>query len=156
MWCTDKHLGQITPRCSRAQYPEDAIEDTTVVHPRNATRLVRQHGLDGNPFIIGEFVAHDSSPQFGSLITGVWPDATLPGRPRLDAYGVEADISQPTISAETVENDPIRTYRNRKALNLDGTEGLRRAPRPMKMGTTACRGAMIHRPADAIRPDDLR
>jgi hypothetical protein len=24
-----------------------------------------------------------------------------------------------------------------KALNLDGTEGLRRAPRPMKMGTTA-------------------
>jgi hypothetical protein len=24
----------------------------------------------------------------------------------LDAYGVEADISQPTISAETVENDP--------------------------------------------------
>ena len=24
----------------------------------------------------------------------------------MDAYGVEADISQPTISAETVENDP--------------------------------------------------
>src|SRR5215510_15318117 len=61
-----KHLGQITPRCSRAQDPEDAIEDTTVVNPRNATRLVRQHGLDGNPFIIGEFVAHRSSPQFGS------------------------------------------------------------------------------------------
>jgi hypothetical protein len=57
-----KHLGQITPRCSRAQDLEDAIEDTTVVNPRNATRLVRQHGLDGNPFIIGEFVAHDSSP----------------------------------------------------------------------------------------------
>ena len=48
-----KHLGQITPRCSRAQDPEDAIENTTVVHPRNATRLVRQHGLDGDPFIIG-------------------------------------------------------------------------------------------------------
>jgi hypothetical protein len=27
----------------------------------------------------------------------------------LDAYGVEADISQPTISAETVENDPKQT-----------------------------------------------
>jgi hypothetical protein len=62
-----KHLGQITPRCSRAQDPEDAIEDTTVVNPRNATRLVRQHGLDGNPFIIGEFVAHDSSLQFGEF-----------------------------------------------------------------------------------------
>jgi hypothetical protein len=54
--------------------------------------------------MIGEFVTHDSSPQFGSLNHGVWPDATLLGRPRLDAYGVEADISQPTISAETVEN----------------------------------------------------
>ena len=29
-------------------------------------RLVRQHRLDGNPFIIGEFVAHDV-PQFGNL-----------------------------------------------------------------------------------------
>jgi hypothetical protein len=27
----------------------------------------------------------------------------------LDAYGVEADISQPTISAEIVENDPTAT-----------------------------------------------
>jgi hypothetical protein len=27
----------------------------------------------------------------------------------LDAYRVEANISQPTISAETVENDPKRT-----------------------------------------------
>ena len=45
-----KHLGRITPRCSRAQDPEDAIEDTTVVNPRNATRLVRQHGLDGKYF----------------------------------------------------------------------------------------------------------
>jgi hypothetical protein len=26
------------------------------------TRLIRQHGLDGNPFTISEFVAHDSSP----------------------------------------------------------------------------------------------
>jgi hypothetical protein len=59
-----KRLGQITPWCSGSQDPEDAIEDTTVVYPRNATRLVRQHGLDGNPFMIGEFVAHDSSSQF--------------------------------------------------------------------------------------------
>jgi hypothetical protein len=28
----------------------------------------------------------------------------------LDAYGVEADISQLTISAETVENDPQQTF----------------------------------------------
>jgi hypothetical protein len=29
--------------------------------------------------------------------------------PELDAYGVEADISQPTISAETVDNEQTRT-----------------------------------------------
>ena len=40
-----KLLGQITPRCSRAQDPEDAIEDTTVVEPRNPTRLVGSMGL---------------------------------------------------------------------------------------------------------------
>ena len=61
-----KHPGQITPRCSRAQDPEDAIEDATVVHPSKAAGLVRLHGLDGDPFVIGEFVAHDSSPRFGS------------------------------------------------------------------------------------------
>jgi hypothetical protein len=47
--------------------PEDAVEDTTVVHPRNATRLVRQHRLDAAPFMIGEFVAHDSSPSLGAF-----------------------------------------------------------------------------------------
>jgi hypothetical protein len=44
-----KRLGQITPRRSGAQDPEDAIEDTAVVNPWNATRLVRQHGLDSSP-----------------------------------------------------------------------------------------------------------
>src|SRR6185437_11046929 len=57
-----KRLGQITPRRSGAQNPEDAIEDTAVVNPRNATRLVRQHRLDASPLPVAEFVAHDSSP----------------------------------------------------------------------------------------------
>jgi hypothetical protein len=30
-------------------------------------RLVRQHRPDGSPFKVGEFVAHDSKFQFGSL-----------------------------------------------------------------------------------------
>ena len=38
-----------------------------LVHPGNTKRLVLKRGLDGNPFIIGEFVAHDSIFQFGSL-----------------------------------------------------------------------------------------
>src|SRR3954447_2369304 len=36
---------------------------------------------------------------------------------------------KPEFGAVKAVFDPIRTYRNRKALNLDGTEGLRRAPR---------------------------
>src|ERR1700730_9859762 len=62
-----KRLGQITPGSPRSQDPENPIEDTSVVYPGNATRLVRQHRLDSSPFIVREFVAHDSSPQFRSL-----------------------------------------------------------------------------------------
>src|SRR5262245_64060317 len=51
---------QIAPRCPRSQDPEDAIEDTTVIHPRHAAGLVRQHRLDGSPFVVGKFIAHDS------------------------------------------------------------------------------------------------
>jgi hypothetical protein len=36
--------------------------DTTVIYPRDATRLVGKHGLDGGPFDVREFIAHDSSP----------------------------------------------------------------------------------------------
>jgi len=38
-----------------------------VIHAWNATRLIRQEWLDGRPFMIGEFVAHDSKLQFGNL-----------------------------------------------------------------------------------------
>ena len=53
---------QIAPRRPRSQVPENAIEDTAIIHPRNAARLVRQHRSNGGPLIIGEFVAHDSAP----------------------------------------------------------------------------------------------
>src|SRR5262249_17450370 len=60
-------IRQIAPGCPGSQNPEDAIEDATVVRPRDAARLVRQHRLDGSPLIVGEFVAHDSSPRFWGL-----------------------------------------------------------------------------------------
>src|ERR1700757_2279340 len=65
-----KRLRQIAPGCSGSQDPEYAIEDTAVIHPRNPSRLVRQHRVDGSPFIIGEFVAHDSSPACENLNLG--------------------------------------------------------------------------------------
>jgi hypothetical protein len=38
----------------------DAIEHANVIYTPNAARRVWQHRLDGGPFMIAEFVAHDS------------------------------------------------------------------------------------------------
>jgi hypothetical protein len=52
--------GQVAPWRARSQDPEDAIENTTIIHPGHAARLARQHQPDGRPLMIGQFVAHDS------------------------------------------------------------------------------------------------
>src|SRR5450759_76935 len=62
-----KGLRQIAPWRTRTQDPKDAIEHATVIYTPNAARLVRQHWLDGGPFIIAEFVAHDSRLRFRRL-----------------------------------------------------------------------------------------
>ena len=91
----------------RIARPEDAIKDTTVVYPKNATRLVGQHRLDGNPFIIGELIAHDSSPQFGKFESQASGDTQrLPAWPGLRRFLGKAEINQPP--AESVEKDPKR------------------------------------------------
>ena len=43
------------------------VEDAAVTHTRHARRFVRQERLASGPFIVGEFVAHDSRPRFGNL-----------------------------------------------------------------------------------------
>jgi hypothetical protein len=91
--------------------PEVAIQDPSVVHPRNATRLVRQHRLNGGPFMVGEFVAHDSSPQFGSLNHGSPGKRNAPGPHLVRRLRTGADINQSSISAKCVENDPERKSR---------------------------------------------
>jgi hypothetical protein len=88
-----KMTRQIAPRCPGSQDPEDAVEDTSVVYPRNATRLIRQHGLDGNPFVICEFVAHDSSPQFGSLNHEGLANANSWRGPGFGAYGQKRTLT---------------------------------------------------------------
>ena len=55
------------PRCSGSQDPEDAIQNTAVVHPSDTARLVRQHWLNRSLLKVGEFIAHDSTLQFGGL-----------------------------------------------------------------------------------------
>src|SRR5215471_4423671 len=107
-----KMIRQIAPGCPRSQDPENTVKDTSVVYPRNATRLVRQHGLDGDPFIISEFVAHDSSPQFGSLNHRGLANGNASGSAPVRRLRAEADINLPTIPDQTVENAPFATCPN--------------------------------------------
>src|SRR5206468_3463645 len=62
-----KVIRQIAPRRARTQDPKDAVEHAAIIYTRHAARLVRQKRLDGGPFIVGEFVAHDSRLRFWSL-----------------------------------------------------------------------------------------
>src|SRR5262249_16058400 len=61
---------QVAPWRPRSQDPQDAIEDATVIHSWHATRLIRQHRLNGRPLIVREFVAHDSAPSVRGLNHG--------------------------------------------------------------------------------------
>lgn len=68
--------------------------------------LVRQHRLDGGPFMVGEFVVHDSSLQFGSLNHGSPAKRNAPGPLLARRLRTGADINQSPISAKCAENDP--------------------------------------------------
>jgi hypothetical protein len=68
----------------------------------------------------GKFVAHESIPESGAGVARSWSVATLPGRPRSDAYSLKADVNQPRID-EAVENDPYETShrpKNKPAMTL--------------------------------------
>jgi hypothetical protein len=52
-----KALWQIAPWCAPPQYPEDAVEDTSVVDARHAARLVRKERPDGSPLKVRKFVS---------------------------------------------------------------------------------------------------
>src|SRR6266542_5729751 len=91
-------IRQITPWCAGAHHPEDAVEDTSIVHTRHASRLV--HRPDGRPFVVREFVAHDSRPpvwelesrlcrrtQRRAVLPMLPPYRTWPGHGQIDAFG---------------------------------------------------------------------
>src|SRR5262249_23917846 len=56
-WYADQNCPAGLAKAPRTQYPKDAVEDATIIHPRHAARLARQHRVDGSPLV---FVAHDS------------------------------------------------------------------------------------------------
>src|ERR1043166_709400 len=105
-------IGQVAPWCSGSQHPEGAIEDAPVVHPWHAARLVRQHRADGCPFVVGEFVTHDSSPRFRGLNHGPRAGLTFNPSPftsRASLWG-KPDINRLIKSAKSIENDPQRSF----------------------------------------------
>jgi hypothetical protein len=89
-------FGQIAPRGTRPQHPEDDIEDPPVVHAGNAVRFVREHRFDDAPFAVTEFVAHELKLPFGALnhaldqeINGQTARLLLEGQP---TYGRHREI----------------------------------------------------------------
>ncbi|MGF6426517.1 hypothetical protein ABIE91_001737 [Bradyrhizobium elkanii] len=92
---------QIAPRRSRSQDPENAIENATVVHSRNATRLVGRHRLEGGPIRNRRFIAHDSTPLFEGLNHRRPAKHNEPSSNPAPLFLV----ASATIPAESVEND---------------------------------------------------
>jgi hypothetical protein len=76
-----------------AYFVENGIEDTTGRLPEERHGAYR---LNGSPFLVGEFAAHDSSPQFRCLNHGARAERNAPrwlGLSGLRLLWAEADIS---------------------------------------------------------------
>jgi hypothetical protein len=98
---------KVAPWRPRSQDPEDALEDTTVIHPRHAARRVRQHRLDGSPFVVIECVAHDSAPSVRGLNHGLVAGLNTPLPSPFGRYAPESGPIMLTLSF--VDSDPDRT-----------------------------------------------
>ncbi|MBA7473270.1 hypothetical protein ES707_08605 [subsurface metagenome] len=99
-----KRLGQITGGSPGSQDPETTLRTRRSVTPGMPRGLFGSIGL--SPFIVREFVPHDSSP--GS---GVGPaESNVLGPVLVRRSGAGADINPPTTLSETGENDPLQTF----------------------------------------------
>lgn len=56
-------FGKVTPRSTRAQHPEDAVQDAAVVDARHASRLVWQQWLDHTSFEVGKIISAHWEPE---------------------------------------------------------------------------------------------
>ena len=61
-------FGKITPRRAGSEHPENAVQHATIIHARNASRLVGQKRLDHTPLEVGQIIsAHaDAESDFGA------------------------------------------------------------------------------------------
>src|SRR5882672_1469681 len=99
------------------QDPKDAVDHAPVVDTRHAARLVRQERPDRRPLVVGELVADDSRPRFGSLnhTPGDTHHSATARRGRrpypgfTSAFGGTADMARAAAGFVPVANDPSRT-----------------------------------------------
>jgi hypothetical protein len=83
------------------------IEDTAVIHAWHSARLVGQHRLDGSPFPVGEFVAHDSVPPVRGLNHDSAVGLNMRGQ---GAFGRDAPVKRTyyVLTLSFVDRDPYR------------------------------------------------
>ena len=60
-------FGKIAPRCTGAQNPKHAVENTPIVLGLHAAPVLRQQRLDDAPLEVCEIVAHDPSSDVSQL-----------------------------------------------------------------------------------------
>jgi hypothetical protein len=127
---------QIAPWCARTQDPKDAIEHPPIIYTPNAARFVRQERLDGGPFKIAEFVAHDPRLRFRSLKSrlGQRHQPTIAGRCVTNALSllplsVHSGHGRTCCWHDPVANDPgcVKTLRGITAPGILGSTVTRRA-----------------------------
>src|SRR5213078_588876 len=90
----------------RSRHGAPDVEHAEVICTRHAAGLVRQERLDGGPFVIGEFVAHDWRLRFGSL-------NHAPGKTRVEA-DANALILLPLSGAQPTCRDLLLASPGRK------------------------------------------
>jgi hypothetical protein len=61
-WSSAIALGQVAPRRTRAQHPEDAIQHPSVIDTRHASRLIGQKWLDHAPLEVRQVISAPDNP----------------------------------------------------------------------------------------------
>ena len=56
-------FGKVTPRSTRAQHPEDAIQHPPVIDARHTTGFVRQQRFDHAPLEVGKIISAHPNPE---------------------------------------------------------------------------------------------
>lgn len=68
----DVAFGQITPRRTGSQNPENAVQHTPLIYARHASWFVGQQRLDHAPFEVGQIISAHADAE-SDLATGLKP-----------------------------------------------------------------------------------